>query len=282
MADGNYAASVGQAVVLTKRCTKCGEEKALRLFRSSRGIPGNVCKKCVGAHQRAWLKTKPIEYQKEQLERRGEDKKRRRNQRKAAGLTVRPWEVRWRDYVNDRAAKGKEYWPSGLLEPGWARHRGGWPFPASAIKCSERAAIEQRKADRIHGRKPWNAPGISEADKFRIRYRMDDDFRARQILKTQTLKAKRAERIAANNDGTVTADAIKAMFAEATICPYCLDSMSRDDKSLDHVQPLFKGGAHSVENIVVCCKPCNFSKGRKSLISWLAGPGRAPRITGAT
>jgi 5-methylcytosine-specific restriction endonuclease McrA len=113
--------------------------------------------------------------------------------------------------------------------------------------------------------KPWNNPRVAPADKWRIRYWLDPAFRAKEIEKVQTLKVRRAARIAANNDGTLTGEVIVGLFAKARDCPYCLKRMRSVEKSLDHVEPLSKGGAHSVLNVVVCCKDCNTRKGVRSL-----------------
>jgi hypothetical protein len=51
-------------------------------------------------------------------------------------------------------------------------------------------------------------------------------------------------------------------------CAYC----NRSDVSLqqDHVIPLSQGGAHTPENIVPSCFPCNRDKSDLSLVAWLA------------
>lgn len=51
-------------------------------------------------------------------------------------------------------------------------------------------------------------------------------------------------------------------------CAYC----ARTDVALhmDHVEPISKGGLHEIDNLVPACKPCNSSKGTRSLIVFLA------------
>jgi hypothetical protein len=108
--------------------------------------------------------------------------------------------------------------------------------------------------------KPWGNPRLSGAVKWRIRYWLDPSFRAREIEKVQTLKEKRAARIKANNDGTLTGNVIVKLFAQARVCPYCTRPMRSVEKNLDHIVPLSRGGAHSVYNVLVCCKTCNSRK----------------------
>jgi len=44
-------------------------------------------------------------------------------------------------------------------------------------------------------------------------------------------------------------------------CQYCGDTA----ESIDHVVPRSKGGDHSWENVVACCRNCNIRKGDRSL-----------------
>lgn len=37
---------------------------------------------------------------------------------------------------------------------------------------------------------------------------------------------------------------------------------------IDHVQPIHRGGRHSIGNLVPACRPCNGSKGKKLLVEW--------------
>jgi 5-methylcytosine-specific restriction endonuclease McrA len=46
-------------------------------------------------------------------------------------------------------------------------------------------------------------------------------------------------------------------------CPYCkcnMKGLSLNKITFDHVQPLSKDGVHELNNIVLCCGPCNHSK----------------------
>lgn len=43
-------------------------------------------------------------------------------------------------------------------------------------------------------------------------------------------------------------------------CQYC----GAPAESLDHVLPRSKGGDHTWENVVACCRPCNIRKGDRS------------------
>ena len=50
-------------------------------------------------------------------------------------------------------------------------------------------------------------------------------------------------------------------------CAYCLVSLVAPTR--DHVQPLSRGGSHSVDNVVPACGSCNSSKQDKTLLEWM-------------
>ena len=54
-------------------------------------------------------------------------------------------------------------------------------------------------------------------------------------------------------------------------CHWCSKRIKTADVHVDHVVPLSKGGAHSVENLCVSCETCNLSKHAKLPDVWNAG-----------
>lgn len=47
-------------------------------------------------------------------------------------------------------------------------------------------------------------------------------------------------------------------------CFYCNEAGT----TIDHIIPVSRGGAHSIGNLLPCCKPCNSSKGNKTITEW--------------
>lgn len=47
-------------------------------------------------------------------------------------------------------------------------------------------------------------------------------------------------------------------------CQYCGQHFSMKKLTVDHVQPLSRGGRHKWENVVAACSPCNNKKGNKT------------------
>lgn len=49
-------------------------------------------------------------------------------------------------------------------------------------------------------------------------------------------------------------------------CNYCGTS---DNLTLDHILPKYEGGKDDAENLILACKSCNSSKGKKDLMEWM-------------
>lgn len=67
--------------------------------------------------------------------------------------------------------------------------------------------------------------------------------------------------------GVGTADWRRIRHEHGGRCAYCARPMRL---SMDHIEPLSRGGAHDPENIVAACTSCNSSKADKSVLHWLA------------
>ena len=54
------------------------------------------------------------------------------------------------------------------------------------------------------------------------------------------------------------------------MCAYCKTARA---SHIDHVNPLSKGGSHTVENLLPSCPTCNFKKHNKTPDVWAAESG---------
>lgn len=53
---------------------------------------------------------------------------------------------------------------------------------------------------------------------------------------------------------------IENVKANNHLCFYCGRQLNKEERTVDHVQPLARGGKTEEENLVVCCEKCNMEK----------------------
>ena len=71
----------------------------------------------------------------------------------------------------------------------------------------------------------------------------------------------RRKKIKLVSDGTVTKDFVESIY-NTEKCYYCEEVTPKKFRTLEHKQPLKRGGKHSADNIVMACLSCNCSKGK--------------------
>jgi predicted RNA-binding Zn-ribbon protein involved in translation (DUF1610 family) len=264
MAVEQYSSSAGDAIAQLdlfeiRKCQHCGVEKTAELFYTP-----FQCRECRNAKKRARYQARgkvrrdfrmrnDEGFALQQRHIRREAQRRRTARLNAAGLTKRGNPI----VLCEKSETKKVKEPAVL----WRTHRRHWIKVAAPGPCV--AAWYALTG------KPWNNPRLSGGEKFKLRYRLDAEFRAREIIKAQSRKVTRAERVAAQSDGTITPQSLGQLFAKGTRCRYCETELSSTERTADHVVPLCRGGAHSIDNLVIACRSCNSSKGRKTLEQWL-------------
>lgn len=65
--------------------------------------------------------------------------------------------------------------------------------------------------------------------------------------------------------GSATTKQIKNLLISSDTCTYCGCSLEQEQKSIDHIVPLSKGGTNEITNLAVSCIKCNCSKKDKIL-----------------
>lgn len=56
---------------------------------------------------------------------------------------------------------------------------------------------------------------------------------------------------------------------EFALCSYCYRMIPFNDTTLDHVEPVSRGGKNNLPNLTLSCSRCNRKKGEKSLLEFL-------------
>jgi 5-methylcytosine-specific restriction endonuclease McrA len=61
----------------------------------------------------------------------------------------------------------------------------------------------------------------------------------------------------------------KVIFRDKQICGYCGRRYPLDRLTVDHINPIARGGDNKPTNLVCACFDCNLSKGKKTLSEYL-------------
>lgn len=83
----------------------------------------------------------------------------------------------------------------------------------------------------------------------------------------------KAKRRAQEGVGVSTGE-LSAWAAAQRKCCYWCGVACKDSYHIDHYEPLAKGGAHELHNLVIACPSCNFSKSAKDPYQFAAQVGR--------
>lgn len=67
--------------------------------------------------------------------------------------------------------------------------------------------------------------------------------------------------------GVTPAEWQQVLAESLGICAYCNECKPL---TMDHIEPLVRGGAHDIDNICAACLSCNSSKNDTPLLLWLA------------
>lgn len=220
-----------------KRCTKCGEVKALSSFSVSRGRVYSWCKPCAAKRAADRRRAKPqTEAEKEQARTRA--RRWYRENRERALANVKAHTAANRDAIRERLAKYRK-------DNDKLRAKKAAYYRANKEAAREyRAEYHRKNAAQLIAR-------VAE-----WRRQNPDAHRAQEALR-------RARKRGAG--GKVTKEQIAAIHAgQRGRCWYCSKSLKRTGYHVEHRVPLSRGGTNGPENIVLACPPCNLRKGAKT------------------
>lgn len=89
----------------------------------------------------------------------------------------------------------------------------------------------------------------------------------RRKAHSKNAKARRRAKLLQNGAIFSCSDKIELLNKEC-FCRWCCTPLSNDNRTIDHVVPIARGGAHHPDNLAAACDKCNFSKGKKLISEW--------------
>jgi 5-methylcytosine-specific restriction endonuclease McrA len=148
------------------------------------------------------------------------------------------------------------------------------------VECRRITTARYRAANLQKGRDYGTARRKTHREKLLAQHKAWRQRNAKKLrASTRAYQKAHPESVAANNhrrlarkanaDGRgVTVAEWRSCLADSLgLCAYC---GQKNRLEMDHIDPLSKGGAHDIENIVAACLHCNRTKIDKALIVWLA------------
>lgn len=190
------------------------------------------------------------------------------------------------DFYNDRSTKdGKSFYckpckkannsdyvqrnPDKVRERIKAWHERN-PGKSAAYSRESRARNPERAREvLLRSAKKWQAKNREYVLEYKRRkYRENVD--ASRAKKREYQRKRRA----AGECWVTVSEEAEILAKTGGLCNYC----DAEWEALDHFFPLSKGGAHSVENLVPACKPCNGSKYNADPFAWMEANERTPKI----
>jgi len=241
--------------MIERECTLCGEKKQLskenfRYYRDGgRSVYRARCLVC--ERLRARHRDRTAEYQ---------ARAKKRAEAKAARLRD-DFECRQSRLSEQNAHQAWLYWIESKAPSAWVEryfYLYGKPHMNPRLSRSERA--------RIRYKVKWDSSErfrVSERQRQQVYKIENPDVAARYGDKRKRIAQERS-------DGTLSNGGSWKVMNENDTCPYCGIPLSEGNKALDHMDPLSKGGGHSVSNLTVCCRECNSKKSDKHFVEWLA------------
>lgn len=228
--------------MVTKICSRCGQEKPNTAFYNDRSIydgKSRICKMCQDIKNKQYKirhAEKVAAYQQAYREQHCQDNIEYQRQYQ-------------QDHKVQLSEKHKEYYRT---------HKDKWQ------ERSRRPDVKLHKAARNKEAYARNQEEYLERNR-----------RWRQTAAGQTACANaHAKRRANIGDDTVSVEEWRQVMATSDWkCVYCQVSLTPENRSIDHVIPLSRGGKHCIVNLVACCRTCNSKKGNKSVSDFVAEIG---------
>lgn len=140
-------------------------------------------------------------------------------------------------------------------------------------KCWKQKVNEERKSEeeldtvRKQSRRNWHYANHNRSIQITTEWKKNnkdkvDQYNKEHILEKRHSVELRRARILDADDGTMSSpsDWRELIALYGNKCAYCLKKFDSADLEQDHVEPISKGGQHSMYNVVPACRPCNRHK----------------------
>lgn len=133
-------------------------------------------------------------------------------------------------------------------------------FPEK-INASNRRSYVKHRVERDAATRRWNEANPEKNKQYRRRWMARNPHVGRMYALTRRILLKGA------TSSSNVKEAIKSLLLKVE-CYWCGCGLSEENRDIEHVTPLSRGGRHDASNLVASCRFCNRSKGNKLYWEW--------------
>jgi 5-methylcytosine-specific restriction endonuclease McrA len=135
----------------------------------------------------------------------------------------------------------------------------------------QRHYYKANKEKKSQYNKRWNEANKEKKSQCNREYRQTE--KGKLVTRLSQHNRRYRKQYNTNPGDRLTTNQIEYLTEIYTHCAYCGKELTSDNTHIEHIQPLSKGGAHSIDNVVLACKDCNLRKNAKTLDQWLSVTG---------
>jgi len=226
----------------TKQCSKCERPLSLECFNR-----GKVCKECISKYRKQYH----VDHKKE------------------ANQQSIQYYYDNKGVLSEKNRQYSEQYYADNRETVLTRQRKRYSDNRARVLKRRRKIIADNKERYASYRRRYQANNKKAVTLSQQKYHQSEKGRL-------SLRARSANRRAykINAIGSYTAKELQEQLVrQKHKCYYCHKQLGSERRSYhaDHIVPLSRGGTNYIDNIVLACSACNFSKKDKMLHEWTKG-----------
>ncbi len=102
----------------------------------------------------------------------------------------------------------------------------------------------------------------------------------KELMKAQILEEEQSINLETELDFyNIAENRLKIFERDGYKCHYCIKQLTRFSASLDHIQPVSKGGDNSFSNLITACLHCNSERGNKPVMDYVISRAERKQTT---
>ena len=162
---------------------------------------------------------------------------------------------RWRSkHREEMAAKSREYYAKHREDVRRRAYCRYWENPEEH-RAQRRKYVARWRSKAVKAAQEWKKRNPEKVAEHRRKYR--EKHREQRLEEQYQRRIRKRLGVSA---GSISPSAIAQLLNAAKRCPDCKCILTSDNRSVDHIYPLSRGGLHTLFNVRIVCRSCNSRK----------------------